>query len=116
MVAMAIMAITFVCVLDSQSASISRVSAAKFNTSAPFLAQKKMAEMEIMKPGDLGSDSGDFGNDYPGYSWKLNVQDASFDAPENVTDHLKQLDLTVSWGEDELYSYTLSLYRFSPAQ
>jgi general secretion pathway protein I len=116
MVAMAIMAITLMAVLDSQSASISRVSEAKFSTSAPFLAQKKMAEIEIMKAEELGSDSGDFGNDYPGYAWELSVQDASFDAPENVTTHLKQLDLKVSWGEDELYSYRLRLYRFLPAQ
>jgi general secretion pathway protein I len=116
MVAMAIMAITLMAVLDSQSASISRVSEAKFSTTAPFLAQKKMAEIEILKPGDLDSDSGDFGNDYPGYSWELTVQNASFDAPENVTDHLKQIDLEVSWGEDELYSYGLRQYLFSPAQ
>lgn len=116
MVAMAIMAITLMAVLDSQSASISRISDAKFSTSAPFLAQKKMAGIEIMKAGELGSDSGDFGNDYPGYSWELTVQDASFDAPENVTDHLKQLDLKVSWGKDELYSYRLRLYLFSPGQ
>ena len=116
MVAMAIMAITLMAVLDSQSASISRVSEAKFSTTAPFLAQKKMAEIEIMKAEDLRSDSGDFGNDHPGYSWELSVQDASFDSPENVTDHLKQLDLKISWGENELYSYGLRQYRFSPAQ
>ena len=116
MVAMAIMAITLMAVLDSQSASISRISEAKFSTTAPFLAQKKMAEIEIVKSGDLGSDSGEFGNEYPGYSWKLTAQDASFDAPENVTSHLKQLDLNVSWGENELYSYSLRQYRFSPAQ
>ena len=116
MVAMAIMAITLMAVLDSQSASISRVSEAKFSTTAPFLAQKKMAEIEIMKAEDLRSDSGDFGNDHPSYSWELTVQGASFNSPENITDHLKQLDLKISWGENELYSYVLRQYRFSPAQ
>lgn len=41
MVAMAIMAITFMAVLDSQSVSISGASEAKFSTTAALLAQKK---------------------------------------------------------------------------
>ena len=99
MVAMAIMAITFMAVLDSQSVSISGASEAKFSTTAALLAQKKMAELQILGAGDISSDSGDFGDDHPGYSWELTVEDPSFDAPENVTNHLKQLDLKVSWGD-----------------
>ncbi len=109
MVAMVIMSITFMAVLDSQSASISRATEAKFSTTATFLAQKKMSELEVLKTADLSSDSGDFGDDYPGYSWKLTLEITSFDA-----DYLKQLDLTVTWGEDELYSYSLSQLRFIP--
>ncbi len=114
MVAMAIMAITLVAVLDSQSVSISGASEAKFSTTAALLAQKKMAEIQISKPEDISSDSGDFGDDHPGYSWELTVEDPSFDAPENVTNHLKQLDLKVSWGDDEQYVYHLRQYRFHP--
>ncbi len=114
MVAMAIMAITLMAVLDSQSMSISLAGEAKFSTSASFLAQKKMAEMEIIKAKDLASDSGDFGDNYPNYSWELTVGDPTFEAPENVTNHLKQIDLTVTWGENERYTYILRQYRFSP--
>lgn len=113
MVALAIMAITLMAVYDSQSASISRASEAKFTTKASLLAQKKMAEIEIIKGEDLFSDSGDFGDDYPGYFWKLNVENVSVDAPEEVSNRLKQIDLTISWGEDELYSYSIRQYRFS---
>lgn len=116
MVAMAIMAITLVALLDSESASISRASEAKFTISASFLAQKKMAEIEVLKPEELISDSGDFGDEYPGYSWELSVENPSFDSPPNVLDHLKQVDLTINWGEDEVYSYKLKQYRFTPVQ
>ena len=116
MVAMAIMAITLVALLDSESASISRASEAKFTISASFLAQKKMAEIEALDPEDLSSDSGDFGDDYPGYSWELSVENPYFDAPPDVLDHLKQVDLTIKWGEDEVYSYNLKQYRFTPVQ
>jgi len=114
MVAMAIIAITLMAVLNAQSGSLSRACEAKFSTTAPLLAQEKIAELEIEKAEDLTSDSGDFGDDFPGYSWELTAQEPSFDSPENVSDHLRQLDLTISWGEDELYSYSLRLYRFSP--
>jgi hypothetical protein len=33
---------------------------------------------------------------------------------EKVSDYLKQIDLTVSWGGEGLYEYRLRLYRFVP--
>ena len=114
MVAMVFIAITLMAVLDAQSGSLSRVCEAKFSTTASLLAQKKIAELEITKAEDLTSDSGDFGDDFPDYSWKLTTETPSFDSPENVSGHLKQIDLTISWGENELYSYSVRLYRFSP--
>lgn len=114
MIAMAIIAITLVVVFGSQSQSLSLANEAKFNTIAAFLAQSKMAEIEISNPEDLISDSGDFGEDFPGYIWQLSVGDVMFDRPENVSDHLKKIDLMISWGEDEQYQYRLRLYRFVP--
>ena len=114
MVAMAFIAITLMAVLDAQSGSLSRACEAKFSTTASLLAQKKIAELEIAKTEDLTSDSGEFGDDFPGYLWKLTTEIPTFDSNENLSGHLKQIDLTISWGEDELYSYSLRLYRFSP--
>lgn len=113
MVAMAIIAIALTAVLGSQSQSLSLASEAKFSTTAAFLAQSKMAEIEAEKPEDLTSDSGDFGEDFPGYRWDLTVNDVTLDEPEGVSDHLKQIDLTVSWEEHDQYRYSLKLYRFS---
>jgi general secretion pathway protein I len=114
MVAMAIIAIALTAVFGSQSQSLSLASEAKFGTTAVFLAQSKMAEIEAEKSEDLAADSGDFGEDFPGYHWDLKVSDATFDEPENVSDYLKQIDLAISWQEDDQYEYRLRLYKFVP--
>lgn len=114
MVAMAIIAIALTAVLGSQSQSVSLASEAKFNTTAPLLAQSKIAEIEVAEQDDLAGGSGDFGEDFPGYTWELSVEDIVFEKPENVSDLLKRIDLKVSWGEEELYQYRLRLYRFFP--
>jgi general secretion pathway protein I len=114
MVAIALIAIALTAVFGSQSQSVSLAGEARFNTTATLLAQSKMAEIELQDPGDLTADSGDFDEDFPGYTWNLSVSNVMFDRPENVSDHLKQVDLTISWGEDELFQYALRVYRFSP--
>ncbi len=113
MVAMAIIAITLGVIFDSQSTSLSLACEAKFNTTGPLLAQKKISELESIRTEDIFSASGEF-EDFPGYRWKLQVEEPAFDFPENVSTHLKQLDLTITWGEDETYSYHLRLFRFAP--
>ena len=112
MVAIALIAIALTAVLGSQSQSVSLAGEARFNTTAALLAQSKMAEIELQDPEDLTADSGDFDEDFPGYTWNLSVSNVMFDRPENVSDHLKQVDLTISWGEDEQFQYALRVYRF----
>jgi general secretion pathway protein I len=73
MIAMAILAITLVVVFQSQSQSISMAGRARFESTASLLAQSKMAEIEAADPENVVSDSGDFGDDFPGYSWQVDV-------------------------------------------
>lgn len=114
MVAMAIIAIALTAVLGSQSQSVSLASEAKFYTTAPLLAQSKLAELEAVEPEDLSDGSGDFGDDFPGYSWEMSLGDVFFERPENVSDRLRQIDLKISWGQDERFQYRIRLYRFVP--
>jgi general secretion pathway protein I len=114
MVAMSIIAIAMTAVLNSQSQSVSLASEAKFSTTAALLAQNKIAETEWGNRLDLASDSGDFGEDFPGYTWQVNVEDVSMDLPENVSNHLKEMKVTISWGEEGVYRYELKAYRFMP--
>lgn len=114
LVAMSIIAIAMTAVLSIQSQSISLASEAKFSTTAALLAQGKMAETEWANRLDLSSDSGDFGEDFPGYTWQVTVEDVRMDLPENVSNHLKHMSVIVSWGEERVYRYHLRAYRFLP--
>jgi general secretion pathway protein I len=114
MVAMAIIAIALTAVLGSQSQSVSLASEAKFYTTAALLAQSKMAEIRLKKPGDLTSDSGAFGEDFPGYLWQVTLNSVNLDNMEDITDRFAQVDLEISWGEDGLYKYRLRELLFIP--
>jgi general secretion pathway protein I len=111
-VAMIILAVTLLVVLDAMSGSLSRACEAKFSTTAALLAQKKAAELETIPAKELTSDSGDFGEDYPGYSWELTLETPSFNEPVDIAKYLRQIDLTITWGENSQFKYTLRLYRF----
>jgi general secretion pathway protein I len=114
MIATAIIAIALVAALGSQSQSVSLASEAKFATTVAFLAQKKMAELEAEDLEGLMSDSGDFGEDFPGYRWESEVDEATLEGSETISDHVKKIGLTVYWAEGDGYRYRLSLYRFVP--
>ncbi len=114
MIAVAIIAIALVAVLGSQSQSVSLAIEAKFTTTAAFLAQGKMAELEATDAEELTSGSGDFGEDFPGYRWESGVSDVTIDGFGKVSDHVKEIGVTVFWVEDDRYKYRLSFHRFVP--
>jgi len=114
MVAVALLAITLTAILGSQSQSVSLAGEARFYTTVTLLAQGKMAEIEAKDLDTLSSESGDFGEDFPGYTWEVTVDNVYLDYPENVSNHLREVTLTLSWEESEHYQYSLKTYRFSP--
>lgn len=75
MVAMAILAMTLVGVYQLQSQSISLATESRFRTSAALLAQSKMADVEAAASLATRTEDGDFGPDYPQYSWRLEITD-----------------------------------------
>jgi general secretion pathway protein I len=111
MIALAVMSIVLVSVYRMHSQSLTMNAAARFYTLAPMLAQKKMAELETNSTGGFPDDSGDFGEQYPGYSWRASLADVSSEVLGEVADDLKRIDLTVSFSGNQL-SYNLRTYRF----
>ncbi len=109
MIAVALVAIALTTLLGSQSQSVSFANSAKFETMAALLAQSKMSEIAIQAKDTLSSDSGDFGDDYPGFAWEATVSDISAGGLYNISDYLKQIDLTVTWG---VFNYNLRLYHY----
>ena len=112
MIAVALIAIALVTLLGSQSQSVFFANSAKFETMAALLAQSKMSEITIQAADSLSSDSGDFGEDYPGYAWEATVSDVSIEGLDAISDYLKQIDLAVTWGA---LSYNLMLYHYVAA-
>lgn len=106
MIAMAILAIALVAVYRSQSQSVSMAGAARFLTTASLLAQSKMADVERMSPQNFANAGGDFGEDFPDYAWRVEVQDTAFQ-------YLKKINVNVTYGKMAANNvYHLELYRF----
>jgi general secretion pathway protein I len=112
MVAVALIAIALTALLGSQTQSVSFANSAKFETMAALLGQGKMSELVLQGSESLASNSGDFGPDYPGYAWESRVSDVSIPGEDAISDYLKQIDLTVTWG---VFSYELRLYHYAAA-
>lgn len=106
---MAILAIALVAVFQSQSQSLSMAGDSRFLTTASLLAQARMAEIESSPPAALTESAGDFGEDFPGYAWRLEV------VPREDIPLLKKLTLTVTNRQlSGRNSYHLVLYRVIP--
>ena len=105
MIAMAILAIALVAVFQLQSQSISMSTDSRFMTTASLLAQSKMAEAEACSTSVNLKEDGDFGPDYPQYTWHLEVGDTQL--PQ-----FKKIEITVT---NKLFisggTYKLLLYK-----
>ena len=111
MIALAVMSIVLVSVYRMHSQSLTMNTAARFYTLAPLLAQNKMAELETLSSEGFPDDSGDFGEQYPGYSWRTSLSDVSSEVLGEVADDLKRVDLTISYNNDQ-FSHNIRTYRF----
>ncbi len=113
MFALALIGISLTTLLASQSQGLNLANEAKFYTTAAFLAQGKMAELEITEANDLTSDSGEFDDElYPEYSWEVEIDNNSTPMLEAYTDYFKQIDLHIYFGKNRIYQYDLRLYKY----
>ncbi|MEA1949173.1 MAG: prepilin-type N-terminal cleavage/methylation domain-containing protein [Thermodesulfobacteriota bacterium] len=111
MVALSIIAIVLVSVYKMQAQTISMNYAARFYATAPLLAQLKIAEVEIENFREPADDSGDFGDEFPGYRWNVVIDDIDSELLGNIAENLKKIDVNVSFNTDE-FTYSLRTYRF----
>ena len=111
MVAVSIIAIVLVSIYIMQAQTISMNYEARFYATAPLLAQFKMTEQETKSLEDLTSDSGNFGDDFPGYSWSMAVDDVESEALGDTAKDLKKIDVVIFLNNDE-FTYNLRTYRF----
>lgn len=111
MVAISIIAIVLVTVYRMHAQTLSMNYSARFYAIAPMLAQKKMVEIESEGQEDLADDSGDFGDEFPGYRWRVAIEDVESKALGGVAENLKKIDILVTLNNDE-FTYSIRTYKF----
>ena len=111
MVAISIIAIVFMSVFKMHAQTISMTASTRFYAVAPILAKNRLAEFLSQSQDELSDDSGDFGDDYAGYGWKIAVEDVESEDLGTDTGHLKRIDVIISVNNEE-NTYRLRAYRF----
>jgi general secretion pathway protein I len=113
MVAVSIIAIVLVSIVRLQGQTISMNETIRFYAVAPLLAQAKLSEITL-KPEDFeGSQSGDFGDDYPGYAWKSEIEKLSIEVLESATIEVKKIDIMIDLNQGQM---KFSLRRYLNAE
>ena len=94
MVALLIIATSFIVLLHSRNQSVIAADYARHMTIATLLATEKMGEMEQTELSATGEDSGIFGEDYPEFVWRTVISDTAYE-------QVWEVRVEVSWGEGE---------------
>ena len=112
LVALSLMAIVLVAVFRLSAQSVTMATAAGFHGTAPFLAEKKISELTDAAELETGSSSGDFGDDFPGYSFEAEVTENPVEALGGKESRLMRVDVAVSFNQGE-FTYRLRTYRLA---
>ncbi len=102
MVSVSIISIVLVSILRLQGQSITMNETIRFYTIAPLLADSKISEINLNPSNFDLSSSGDFGDDYPGYTWKVQIEELKIDVIESPELTLKEINVFISLNNDEL--------------
>ena len=101
LVALAVLAIALTSIYRLQGQTLMMSASARFYSLAPQLARIKIAEVERQQFKDIVGGTGDFGQDYPGYTWVLGIEDLPTDLITSKLYHLARINITVSYNNDE---------------
>lgn len=118
MIAVAIIAIAVVTLLGAQSQSVSIAASARSDTMASMLAQWKMSDLMLQDFDQIADDEGNFGEDYPHYSWKLRVSELTEGETGIIgtAQLLKALDITVQSSQGYGMDFALRTFVYRGAR
>ena len=130
-VAVSIAAIALMAVFKLQLRTISTSGKTKFYTVAPMLAEMKLAECKLRSPDDVSDSSGNFGEDFPGYEWEMEVIEVAADIMEDMVKNygldivaknsaplsarlknFKQIDIRISGVDPSIYKLRTHLFLY----
>lgn len=109
LIAVSILAIVVTVGFKAHSQAIVMNEEAKFDAIASALAQLRLAEFESKSDADKTEDSGDFGDEFPGYRWRVSVTDVDLPMQHEDADQMIRVDVTVSL-RDDAFIYQLRAY------
>jgi general secretion pathway protein I len=112
-VAVSIIAIVFISIFRLHTETLSLSSLSRFYALAPILAQSKLSESAQDIEKGYGSESGGFGEAFPGYEWRIAVEDVESELLGSVAEDLKRVEVTIT-ARDVKNVYQLQTYRFFP--
>jgi general secretion pathway protein I len=111
MVALSVVAIALVAIYRMHSQTLFMDTRSRFDTVATMLARQKLADIAIADLSDMTIDSGDFGDDHPGYTWRIQSDIVSSDQFREDGPVLKRLQVTIS-RDGDASEFNLSTYRY----
>ena len=115
MVALGIMAIVLTGVYRLQAQTLSMSLESRFYAQAPLLARSALTRYEETARREqrpLATDQGDFGREFPGYAWKITVDEAPSQAlGADISRDMKRIQVLVSLNGGQ-YVYGVQTYRF----
>jgi general secretion pathway protein I len=112
MIALAILAVALAAVIGLQSRTVSLDVETRFNSVAPFLAQARMTETLAAGEDAPSEDSGDFGEDFPGYEWTVSMERVDLPGLGEISRRVRRVEVTVSFAGDVGLVYRLRRYRY----
>jgi len=109
MIAVALIAIALVTLIGAQAQSVSYATGSRFDATASLLAQWKLTEIGLQDVARLTGEEGNFGKEYPHFSWKTEVGDLteSETGIKGSRGLLKTVDLTILTDQDATRTYTV---------
>ncbi len=108
LVSVAIISIGFFGVYTLHIQTIAANSVVRFHLKAPFLAQMKISELDSSLS-ELSESTGDFGDEHPGFSWKVVPGEIESESLGAVSEKLIQYELEVF---NDSADYSITVYRF----
>jgi len=115
MVALGIMAIVLTSVYRLQAQTLSMSLESRFYAQAPLLARSALTRYEETARREqrpLATDQGDFGREFPGYAWKITVDEAPSQAlGADISRDMKRIQVIVTLNGGQ-FAYGMRTYRF----
>ena len=106
MISVAIIAIIFLSLFRLQAGTIDLATTGKFNTLAPILANDLLSKIE-RNISEWSDTQGDFGDEYPGFSWSCSFFDVFSHLEDNINEDnqnkLKKIELNITGPDKKSY-------------